>query len=581
MAWFKGTSTDYHDFLDILKNLVKDDHISATAVLDGGIDYAIGDTITLAGGTKSHEPEFEVLSTNSGDYITVAAVSAGGTLYNIGDKLIPATGTYSVAPDIEVLTLSGSAVATVQINNPGICSAQPTNPVATTTGGAGSGCTLNLTFVAGTGIVNGVHISDSGVYTVQATSPVSQNTSSGSGTGAKFTVTYTDTAWETLIDWESDAASAVAIAVAGTGYVANEYVTVVGGAFAAATVVKIDTVSSGVPTAISVYDDGDYKTTPSNPAATSGGTGSGLTVTVTWATHPSEVKYLMLHNTGSDQYLGCRAFTQSTPDAAYLLEWNGFTGFSSDVMPWDQHPGALSYPETYTPLSGGASPATITYWIAVDDDRICGAFKVGSVYPNFYIGGIDKFLNATEYSYPQVILGCSAEEVPYNYAGVDYAGMTNPGSAGPSDDGPGYLRSPDGTMLVIRNWYLYRGNPSYYDADVKIAPAGGCEWPVPAGANGWYDEYYVNWQWMFGTATSIAAGFDALKRINDEYILIPATLSHLANNRIYGNLIGVFTFNPDGAIDSEDRIYIGTSVYRCFQNCNKANRNYFFCIKED
>lgn len=581
MAWFKGTATDYQDMLDQIKNLAKDDHISAIAVANGGTGYAIGDTITLAGGTKYHEPEIEVLSVNSGDYVSAAVVAAGGTTYSVGDKLYPAAGTYSVTPELEVTSVSGGAVTGVQINNPGICSAQPSNPVSTTTDGSGSGCTLTLTFTAGTGIITGVHISDSGVYTAQATNPVSQNTTSGTGINAEFTVTYTDTAWEIKVDWESYEATAVAISVAGTGYAAGDKVTVVGGSAQVATVVNIDTVSSGVPTAVSVYTAGNYKTTPSNPASTSGGTGSGLTLTMTWTLNDNEMKYLMLHNTNSDQYIGWRSFKYVAAETAYLLECSGFTGFNSDVEVWDQHPGALGYPETYVPLSGGASPATIYYWIAIDDDRLAAAFKVGSVYPNMYMGGINRYLTTTEYSYPQVILGCLSDEWPYTYAGVAYAGMTNPGADSTSIDGPGYLRLPDGSWEKIMNWWDDGGQPRYFDTLVKIAPAGGCDWDQPAGSNGWYVVYYANSQLFFGDDVTIASTFDALGRLNDEFVLIPATLSHQANNRIYGDLIGVFTFNPDGEVDSEDRIFIGTDVYRCFQNCNKANRNYFFCIKEE
>lgn len=581
MAWFKGTATDYQDMLDILKNLVQDDHISAAAVYDGGTGYAIGDTITLSGGTKYHEPEIEVLSINSGDYISGVTVSAGGTGYVVGDKLYPAAGTYDVTPELEVTSVSGGVVTGVQVNNPGICSAQPSNPVATTSDGSGTGCTLNLTFTAGTGIITGVHISDSGVYTTQATNPVSQNTTSGSGTGAKFELTYTDTAWETKVDWEAYEGTAVSIQTAGSGYVAGDLVTVVGGSSMYPCVVKVDTVSGGVPTSVSINVVGQYKTTPSNPAATSGGTGSGLIVTMTWDVAAAEYKYLMIHNTNSDQYLGWRAFKDVGAETSYLWECNGFTGFSSDLMPWDTHPGSLGYPETYVPLSGGASPATIYYWIAINDDRIAAAFKVSSVYPNMYMGGIDRYLTSSEYAYPQVILGCLSDEHPYTYSGHDYAGMTNPGTYATGNEGPGYLRDPDGSLLKIQNWYINGGVPYYFDSYVKIAPVGGTDWDAPSDDNGWYISTYLNWRALFDVAVSIPATFDDLGRVNDDYVLIPAILSHLSECRIYGNLQGIFTFNPDGAIDSEDRIYIGSDVFRCFQNCNKTNRNYFFCIKEE
>jgi hypothetical protein len=579
MAWFKGTATDYHDFMNQLKNLAKDDHISAAAVQDGGTGYAIGDTITLSGGTKYHEPELEVRAINSGDYITVAAVNAGGSGYAVGDSLVPTTGTYDVAPELEVLTESGGAVATILIKNPGICSAQPTNPVATTTDGSGTGCTIDFTFTAGTGIVTGVHISDAGVYTTQATNPVSQNTSSGSGTGAKFTLTYTDTAWTALIDYDIKEATVAAISTAGTGYTVNDIVTVSGGTATAAATVKITAVSGGVPTAVAIETAGEYSTTPGNPASTSGGTGSGLTLTMTWADQAAEGKLLLLKNTNSSQHLGFRAFKWTTPSDAYLIELSGTTGFNTLSTPWDQQPGSTLPQETYTALSGGASPATINYWMSVDDNRIVSMFKVGTVYPNLYVGGIDKFLTDT-YNYPQLIMGCLSDYDPVNYGGVDYAGMNNPGSAAVIDKGPGVLRAPGGDIRIVRNWTLSAGNPLAYDADVKIQPCGGADFDPPTGANEWYTNFYHTWQEMFRETIVISGTQDSLKRTNSEFSLIPCTLVEETANRIYGNMIGVFAVEPDGVLQPEDRIYIGTDVYRVFQNCNKTSRNYFFAVKE-
>ena len=589
MAFFKGTSTDYQDFLNILKNLVKDDHVSACSIYNGGTNYAIGDTIMLSGGTKYHEPEIEVRGISSGDYVSNAVVSAGGSNYNVGDELYPAAGTYSVTPIIEVTSVSGGAVTGVQINNPGICSAQPSNPVSTTSDGSGTGCTLTLTFTSGTGIITAIHISDSGVYTSQASNPVSQNTSSGSGTGAKFELTYTDTAWETKIDYVAQEATGSSISAAGTGYTANDIVTVVGGTFTSATTVKIDSVSGGVPTAVSVNTAGNYSTTPSNPASTSGGTGSGLTLTMTWANSVEERKYLMLHNTTSDQYVGLLTLKETSPETAYVLQLTGFTGFNSLSTPWDEQPGAMLasglHEDCYVPLSGGSSPTTIHYWINVKDLRIAAAFKVASVYPNFYIGGIDPFLTTDEYAYPQLILGCIDRKSPYTYGGVDYAGMNNPGvqmAESATYAGPGWLRLPDGSYKQVANWEVV-GVPSKLETDdvVQISPCAGCDHQEPADPNGWYS-YDQNWQDMFNVKTAIPSDQKALKRINDDFILIPCILNtEYVDERFYGTMIGIFCFNPDDAINAEDRIYEGTNVYRAFQNCDKSNRNYFFAIKED
>lgn len=587
MAFFKGQATDYQDMMDVMKNLAKDDHISAADIYDGGTGYAVGDTIALAGGTKYHEPELEVRGITSGDYITVAAVNAGGTGYSVGDSLVPTTGTYEVDPVLEVLTVSGGVVLTILIKNPGVCSAQPSNPVATTTGGGGSGCTIDFTFTAGTGIITAIHIADAGVYISQASNPVLQNTSSGSGTGAKFEVTYVDTAWVTKVDFKAYEATVAVISAAGTGYTADDKVTIVGGSFTEATVVNIDTVSSGVPTAVSVHSAGEYISTPSNPASTSGGTGSGLILTMTWAYTATEHKYLMLQNTTTDQYIGWKSLKVTSPETAYLLQCNGFTGFNSVAIPWDQQPGAVTALAEnrgcYVPLSGGASPATIYYWISIRDQRITAAFKVAAVYPNMYLGGIEPYLTANEYEYPQYIAGCIARTSPYTYGGADFGGMNNPGAyaAGSSAyAGPGWLRRPGGLFGQVINWDISYGNPSANDDYVNISPVSGVNYPVPAAPNAWYSSS-ENWREMFSITATVQASQQELLRVSTDFILLPCTLASKTWNRIYGDMVGIFCFNPDTAVNSEDRIWIGSVAYRCFQNCARSNRNYFFAIREN
>lgn len=593
MAFFKGTATDYRDMLDIIKNLVKDDHIQVADIYDGGTGYAVGDTITLASGTKTHEPELEVRGISAGDYITVAAVNAVGSGYNIGDSLVPTTGTYIVAPVLEVLTVSGTAVATILIKNPGIASAQPSNPVSTTSDGSGTGCTIDFTFAAATGIITTIHIADAGVYTSQASNPVAQNTSSGSGTGAKFEVVYVDTAWETKMDYAAEGASAAAISAAGTGYTAADIVTVVGGSFAVAATVKILTVSGGVPQTIEVHTEpGEYISTPGNPAATSGGTGTGLTLTMTWGTHPGELKFLMIHNTVSDQYIGWRAHKETDPETAYNLQCTGFSGFNTVNTPWHEQPGATTAIAanrgTFVPLSGGGTPATINYWMNVQDLRIACGFRVGSTYPNMYLGGFDTFLTDSEWAYPQIILGCNARERAHTYGGHDFSGMNNPGAfylPHASYPGPGWLRAPGGELLQICNWDLNGGVPQEESGvGINVSPSGGVNSPAPTGDNDWYSDLgddRFTWREMFTEAASIEASQDELKRVGTDFVLLPATLSSEEHSSLYGNMTGIFSLNPDAAVVAEDRIWIGTVAYRCFSNCAKSNRNFFFAIRED
>ncbi len=591
MAFFKGTTTDYHAMMDVIKNLAKDDHISALTIQNGGTGYVVDDTITLAGGTKYHEPELQVRSISSGDYVTVAAVNAGGSTYSVGDTLVPTTGTYSVVPELTVATESGGAVTGITIHNPGICSAQPSNPVATTSDGSGTGCTIDFTFAAGTGIITSCHIADAGVYTAQASNPVAQNTTSGSGVNATFDLTYVDTAWEVKIDFKPYEATATAISAAGTGYTADDIVTVVGGSFTVAATVKVLTVSGGVPQTIEVHTEaGDYISTPSNPAATSGGTGTGLTLTMTWAYTTVEWKYLMIHNTTSDQYVGWRAHKDTDPEDAYTLQAVGFTGFNTINTPWTQQPGstgAAATQGTYVPLSGGGSPATISYWISIQDERIAAAFKVASVYPNMYLGEPDAFLTAGEWAYPQLILGCLAAEHPYTYGGVDFAGMNNPGvftlPYSATYAGPGWLRWSNGVLYQVANWQVTGGNPDYeVDEVIKISPSGGTNYTVPAAPNGWYSIQNQNWRDMFLETTTISGSQEELLRVDDEFVLLPCVLSTIdGSDQLFGNMRGIFALNPDSVVNAEDQIWVGSVAYRCFQNCNKSNRNYFFAMREN
>lgn len=76
-----------------------------------------------------------------------ATVSAGGSGYAVGDTIYLTGGTSAVVACATVATLSGSAVATVTMTVPGIYTAKPTNPVSQgSTSGAGSGCTLTVTW---------------------------------------------------------------------------------------------------------------------------------------------------------------------------------------------------------------------------------------------------------------------------------------------------------------------------------------------------------------------------------------------------------------------------------------------------
>lgn len=81
--------------------------------------------------------------------VTAVAIQAGGTGYAVGDELTVLGGTGEMAASAKVLTAPGGVVATVQLLDEGGYTADPTSPAATT-GGAGTGCTLALTLATQT-----------------------------------------------------------------------------------------------------------------------------------------------------------------------------------------------------------------------------------------------------------------------------------------------------------------------------------------------------------------------------------------------------------------------------------------------
>lgn len=79
--------------------------------------------------------------------VSSAAVQAGGSGYAVGDTITLTGGTAISQAVLTVATLSGSAVATVTVTYPGNYTTKPTDPVAQgSTSGAGTGATFNITW---------------------------------------------------------------------------------------------------------------------------------------------------------------------------------------------------------------------------------------------------------------------------------------------------------------------------------------------------------------------------------------------------------------------------------------------------
>lgn len=92
------------------------------------------------------------LLAQGGGIATVAAVAAGGSSYAVNDKLTASGGTFANASVWNVDAVSGGAVTAVSLDEAtshGDYTVTPANPVSTTTGGAGTGATLTVTYIDG------------------------------------------------------------------------------------------------------------------------------------------------------------------------------------------------------------------------------------------------------------------------------------------------------------------------------------------------------------------------------------------------------------------------------------------------
>lgn len=195
-------------------NLSLEDTAVATAQSGAG-SYAVGDTITLAGGTHTTA----AITTIDLTKVVSATVAAGGSGGTDGTKTVTGTtgttigtGGYFTAS----VTVSGGAItAVLSINTPTGAGLYSTNPTSLTvepvTGDSLSGAQLNIVM----GVAQ-AHPTTAGVYSVSAAT-LTQASSSGSGTGATFTATFNHADWY----YGSDDGAVINTALGGTAYNAS------------------------------------------------------------------------------------------------------------------------------------------------------------------------------------------------------------------------------------------------------------------------------------------------------------------------------------------------------------------------
>lgn len=192
-SFISTTAAGYQVLLDDVVTFVTNDQINTVAINNGGTGYAVGDIITLSGGTFLVAATFRVTAEAAGVITALEVFNAGSYSVNTGATGIATTGGNADAT-VDV-TYQTPWTAERKIDNEGAVKAiivsggtgHAVNDTLTGVSGTGTKYTLNVDAVA-TGVVTQVSVVTNGNYTVAPTSP-DTTTTDGSGTGATFTIT--------------------------------------------------------------------------------------------------------------------------------------------------------------------------------------------------------------------------------------------------------------------------------------------------------------------------------------------------------------------------------------------------------
>jgi hypothetical protein len=122
--------------------------VASATVNTASTGYTTLPTITFSGG----EATTQATGTCTLKAVGSVTIAAGGTGYSVGNVLTLSGGTSTTAATFTVSTVSTGAVTGVTITNAGAYTV-PTTSGAATTGGAGSGCTLTVSWGVGSIII--------------------------------------------------------------------------------------------------------------------------------------------------------------------------------------------------------------------------------------------------------------------------------------------------------------------------------------------------------------------------------------------------------------------------------------------
>lgn len=482
----------------------------------------------------------------------VDSIAAGGTGYTVGDVLTLSGGTASHASTVEVLTAPGGVVGSVLIKNYGAYTAPPSDPVSTT-GGTGTGCTLNCTF--------------------------------------------DNTGWTALRNLtQIGLVNITAIVNDGSTYAANDILTVSGGTFVTAATIRVLTVDGGgnILTA-AVETPGEYTVAPSSPVSVTGGAGSGATFTLAFAGIVGTNEMILEGSgSGSDQiFVGARTYFLPGPDATNW-ELAGFTGYvAGNTFPNQPNisPGRYTDAVTngaYVPLAN----ASMTFWVAITPRRIVMVAKPGSNYATLHMGFLNPFGTSTEFPYPLYICGSTSDyQLRFSSTNVGFSGIADPVGTGLSTTGPGYLRMPGGTWASFRNSLMNGATHSPITTVGLVYPAGNTTTiPTNPSLNDEdevVDQGVIPWVNIIPTNGVPGTQTTRLKPTpNTTGVLtqlIPSTLyaqDPSLGLGIFGEMHHVYWISAESPIVAEDTLTYNGEIYRIFKSGARGEPFTHFALKE-
>lgn len=493
--------------------------------------------------------------TNS--HVATIAINAGGTGYAAGDILSVAGGTVqgSMTARIEVLTVSSGVIATARLYDAGAYSANPTLTANAVTGGTGSGATFDLT-----------------MQTAQWTNRI-KNISTSAGPVQ-------------VVSGE--------IGAGGTGYSVSDVVTL---ADTMTSTVKatftVSAVSGGVVTGITLNNPGAYSGTPQGGnIATTGGTGSGLTIDPLFDATRDEYFWEGDGTGGNEVFVGARTM-YVTVEAQRSWELFGATGWDSGSNILTQ-PGLSPGQTSLEPFVGEGmfvmfQNATVSFWFKQTARSIVVVINNGGNYTSGFMGLLDPFGTTTEFPYPLFI--CGSADVSFDDLGLNRLssrGIADPTALSASTRaGPGQFRDSDAV------WHrVWNGRLSGSDIDANNLGTYFVYPTARVNLNGLQDPDLIaasstNTVWediIPADKNSTGARFKPTPDSpNNLYWPIPCTVvrcNGINTHKSMGEIPGVFWVAAEDGLSAEDKITFGARVFRVFKMGNNSLAYAHFCVEE-